>query len=311
MARTRNLKPSFFTNEALADLSPLARLLFQGLWTQADREGRLEDRPKKLKAQILPYDNCDGEELLAQLSTSGFVQRYEVNGQRYLSIPTFRKHQNPHPKEPASVIPPLQAPSKKTAPRTRTTAESRPDSDEPCTVSGEQVSSNAIPSHILTTNVLEAPNGALAGESEGGESRAARGRDVFAYWVQVMNHPGAIYGDKRKGAVEARLKQGYTVPQLKRAVDGCRASPRHQGKNERNEVYDDLELICRNETNVDRFIAMADSPPLPNGHETRSDRSVRDIRESLTALQELQNGDYRPDHPQVPARVLSSGTRPR
>ena len=27
-----------------------------GLWTQADREGRLEDRPMRLKASLFPYD---------------------------------------------------------------------------------------------------------------------------------------------------------------------------------------------------------------------------------------------------------------
>ena len=37
MARARNIKPGFFTNDVLADCDPLARLLFAGLWTVADR----------------------------------------------------------------------------------------------------------------------------------------------------------------------------------------------------------------------------------------------------------------------------------
>ena len=57
--RARNLKPGFFQNEYLADLPMAARLLFQGLWCSADRNGRLEYQPKKLKAEILPYDEVD------------------------------------------------------------------------------------------------------------------------------------------------------------------------------------------------------------------------------------------------------------
>ncbi len=105
MARSRNLKPSFFMNEVLADCSPLARILFAGLWTIADREGRLEDRPKKIKAALLPYDNCDAEELLCELDRSGFILRYEVEKSDYIQIVTFKIHQNPHQKEQPSLIP--------------------------------------------------------------------------------------------------------------------------------------------------------------------------------------------------------------
>lgn len=107
MARARNIKPSFFTNEYLSELQPLARLLFIGLWCYADREGRLEDRPKRLKVDILPYDNCEIDKLLNSLANSpdGFITRYEADGRRYIQITNFAKHQNPHVKEQASTIP--------------------------------------------------------------------------------------------------------------------------------------------------------------------------------------------------------------
>ncbi len=59
MARTRQISPKFFKHEDLCALSPLHRLLFEGMWCEADREGRLEDRPRRLKAEILPFDNCN------------------------------------------------------------------------------------------------------------------------------------------------------------------------------------------------------------------------------------------------------------
>lgn len=105
MPRARNLKPGFFTNDVLAEVQPLGRILFAGLWCLADREGRLEDRPKKIKAEILPYDNCNVDKLLEDLQGSSFILRYEVNGVRYIQILAFAKHQNPHVREPASIIP--------------------------------------------------------------------------------------------------------------------------------------------------------------------------------------------------------------
>ncbi len=103
--RSRNIKPGFFKNEQLADCEPLARLLFTGLWCMVDRKGRMEYRPRKMKIEILPCDDCDIESLLGQLQRHGFIYRYEVDGQHYLQVVNFDKHQRPHHKEQASTIP--------------------------------------------------------------------------------------------------------------------------------------------------------------------------------------------------------------
>ncbi|MGI1245183.1 hypothetical protein ACIAIL_04780 [Raoultella ornithinolytica] len=105
MARSRNIKPGFFTNDELAECHPLGRLLFAGLWTIADKEGRLDDRPKKIKAMLLPFDEADCDDLLQQLNDHKFIIRYRVNGECYIQISNWKKHQNPHCKEAASEIP--------------------------------------------------------------------------------------------------------------------------------------------------------------------------------------------------------------
>jgi hypothetical protein len=105
MARSRNIKPGFFTNDVLAQCSVSARLLFIGLWTVADREGRLEDRPVRIKAVLFPFEKCDVEKCLDQLSEHGFIIRYAANGGRFIQIVNFNKHQCPHMKEPESSIP--------------------------------------------------------------------------------------------------------------------------------------------------------------------------------------------------------------
>lgn len=105
MSRARNIKPGFFKNDQLAELPFEFRILFQGLWCEADRAGRLEDRAKRIKAEVFPYDDVDVESGLAALSSAGFIERYEVNGIKYIQVSEFAKHQNPHCKEAASTIP--------------------------------------------------------------------------------------------------------------------------------------------------------------------------------------------------------------
>ncbi|YAW68110.1 hypothetical protein ABM001_05705 [Morganella morganii] len=105
MARARNIKPGFFTNDDLAECDPYARILFVGLWTIADREGRMEDKPRKIKAMVLPYDDVDCDKLLAQLHGKNFITRYSVDGNDFIQVNNWKKHQNPHVKEAASEIP--------------------------------------------------------------------------------------------------------------------------------------------------------------------------------------------------------------
>jgi len=109
VARTRNLKPGFFKNNKLAKLGPLSQLIFAGLWTIADREGRLEDEPERIKVEVLPYDTGKVSSIdvcLSKLHESGFILRYEVDGNKYISIPKWHEHQKPHYMEPPSEIPP-------------------------------------------------------------------------------------------------------------------------------------------------------------------------------------------------------------
>ena len=101
------MKPGIFSNEELAELPIAARYLFIGLWAIADRAGRLEDRPRRIQAAIFPYDHdVNIEELLASLEAGGFIESYVVGEQKLIWLPTFRHHQNPHPHEPESVLPP-------------------------------------------------------------------------------------------------------------------------------------------------------------------------------------------------------------
>lgn len=105
MARARNIKFGFFTNDELAEISFSGRLLFIGLWCLADRDGRMIDKPRKIKGLVFPFDKVNVDKLLRQLADKKFIVRYEIRGEKYIQIVNFDKHQNPHIKEPASIIP--------------------------------------------------------------------------------------------------------------------------------------------------------------------------------------------------------------
>lgn len=81
---------------------------------------------------------------------------------------------------------------------------------------------------------------------------------VFNHWRSVTGHNKAILDPKRTKLINAALKLGYTVEQLKQAIDGNKASPFHQGNNDRKMVYDGLDLILRDAAQIDKFIALAD-----------------------------------------------------
>lgn len=99
MARSRNIKPGFFQHEDLGELTPLERLAFIGMWTICDFKGCFELKLKRLKVQLLPYDDCDMGEIVINLEQAGFIRSYAVLGRSYIKILNFQKHQNPHKNE--------------------------------------------------------------------------------------------------------------------------------------------------------------------------------------------------------------------
>jgi hypothetical protein len=104
--RVRLLHPTFFTNEELVRLPPLYRLLFAGLWTLADRQGRLEDRPARIKLQLFPLDDMDVDAGLTALEAAKLISRYGKNGHKCIHVINFTAHQRPHPREAESTLPP-------------------------------------------------------------------------------------------------------------------------------------------------------------------------------------------------------------
>lgn len=120
MPRARKIKPEFFQDVKLArELSIDQRYFYVGLWVFADDEGRLRPNPRRLLADIFPYDSDIDEswvrEALDRLEETGRLLRYEVDGLEYGYLTKFLKHQSINRPRP-SRFPPPPAPAEPIVP---------------------------------------------------------------------------------------------------------------------------------------------------------------------------------------------------
>lgn len=110
MARIRTVKPEFWTDEKVVSLSPLARLLFIGLWNFVDDEGRAAYSPARLKMQILPSDSADIAELLGEIRREKLIVVYTVDDKDYFQVCGFSKHQKVDRRVSSKLPPPPISP---------------------------------------------------------------------------------------------------------------------------------------------------------------------------------------------------------
>lgn len=98
MARMRTIKPEFWTDDKVVELSLLGRLLFIGLWNFADDDGFIEYSPKRIKRLIFPDQDIDVNQGLDELIAAGFLCVCESDQGELLKICQFGVHQRPqHP----------------------------------------------------------------------------------------------------------------------------------------------------------------------------------------------------------------------
>ena len=96
MARTRTIKPEFWSDEKLSKISLQARLLYIGMWTSCDDAGRTKGHPLWLKSQIFPYDEISPHQFtkwINELIGIDCIRGFKAKGENYYWIRTFSNHQ--------------------------------------------------------------------------------------------------------------------------------------------------------------------------------------------------------------------------
>lgn len=89
MARIRTIKPEFWTSEQIVECSPIARLLFIGMWNFCDDGGNHPASTKTLKMEVFPGDDISVSKLdgfVAELKSHGLLVEYAVESKRFWHV---------------------------------------------------------------------------------------------------------------------------------------------------------------------------------------------------------------------------------
>jgi hypothetical protein len=241
LGRARNIKPGFFKNEDLADLDCHTRLLFIGLWTIADREGRFENRPRKIKAELFPYESVDVESCMARLCSKQFLTMYEVDGEGYVEVANWSRHQTPHHRETASEIPPPSREKRKQKQRdAHAPAVHEPSISE---ASAKQVAScptdSLIPDSLIPDSSARSVHGGLDIQSWNRflDYRKQIRKPIKPVSIPAAQQKLAGYGADQAAVVEQTIANGWTgLFDVRELRDG-----KTQRRNAAEQAWDDYE----------------------------------------------------------------------
>ena len=123
---------------------------------------------------------------------------------------------------------------------------------------------------------------------------------IFEYWKCVFKHPRAKFDEKRKKSILKAFKLGYCEDDILNAISGAAKTPWNVDNN-----YDDLSLILRDSSHIERFMSNDINPPQrKNKHgndETHYERAQRETREYIrNAKRNGEIAEYIPGELQIP-----------
>ena len=261
MARIRTIKPDFWTDEKIVDLSAFARLLFIGTWNFADEHGRGEFSEKRMKMQILPGDPVDIHELLGEIREAGLIEVYDVEGKQYFQIKGFCKHQKTDRREVSKFPPPQNSPEIPLDPPTSASGKERKGKERK---GKEEV----------------APKGACRPAEP---SDAQRVFEIYNETAKELGWPVAQAIKPRLSKINARLRECGGVDGWQAAMAKARASPFLSGSDGRSDGHEnwrpDLDFFLQAKSFTKLMEGSYDGTSTPNKRESGHDRILRALAE--------------------------------
>lgn len=268
--RIRTLKPEVHQHERIGRLSDKARLLFFGLVTLADDEGRFRALPSVVLGHVFPYDAAVTParlaKLLAEVEASGTLLLYAVDGVPYGAFRNWRDHQRIDKPTPSELPPP---PDAAVAARNRADGERGDFLRErsasapgalPLPRAGAR--SGPDPDPVPDPAPVAAPSPARDGAAE---------ERLWAHYVATFGAEGRRFDETRRAIVRAALAV-RPLDTCVAAVTGLSRSPFHAGANREGRRWEDLRHALRgnrargetDEERIDRMAALA-AGPAPGG----------------------------------------------
>lgn len=115
MARKRMIDPSIWQDEGMAELTPRQQLLYVGMFSNADDDGRLKGSESALRLTLptlyagMSLDTIAGD-VNAVLTAFSQIVRYECNGRVYLAFRNYRVWQKIDKPSPSNLPAPPDGP---------------------------------------------------------------------------------------------------------------------------------------------------------------------------------------------------------
>ncbi len=265
MARNRMVKADFWVSEQIVSCSSDARLLFIGLWCFCDDAGIHPASYKRLKMEVFPGDNCNEDVIkhwVNELMQCGLIREYAVEDNLYWIVTGWKNHQKI---------------DKPTYRYPRPQSELMAISND----SSQLIADNSTRTRRIVADCSDNASLIIATKEKKGKEKekkkdiceiktspvdvsitnySASTNGIFNYWQEAMNHPRAKLDKKRERIIQNALQLGYSIVDLKLAIDGCAKTPFNMGENDRRQVFDDISLIFRDAEHIERFINNATNP---------------------------------------------------
>jgi len=103
------IDPGFWESVTVASWPYFDRLLFIGLFSHADDQGRLMGHPVLVRSKVFPFDDVPMDDIttaLAKFETSESIIRYTVDGKDYIQLVNWWKWQHAQWAWPSKMPPP-------------------------------------------------------------------------------------------------------------------------------------------------------------------------------------------------------------
>ena len=109
MPTKRMIDPAFWQSETMAELTRDQRLLFIGLFSNADDQGRMRAHGALIRSMVFPYDDIELDEIendLQAIAAKECIHLFDVEGKRCLQIINWWKYQSPQWAYSSKIPPP-------------------------------------------------------------------------------------------------------------------------------------------------------------------------------------------------------------
>jgi len=300
MARGRFLNKKISRDKRVAELIEMAGieagLLFTWLVAHLDREGRHDGDPAVVLGYVAPRVKsitvADVERALSAMNELGLIDWYEVDGDMYLSCPGFEKNQIGMRKnrEAESEVPPppdkLRTNSGVAPDKLRSSSGQTPST---AGLSPREVEVEVEDQVEVQLTITDQPVGCQSSlpvetKPDKKSELSVKIQTVWGAFRQYHPHCAGTLKSSRKEykLLAARLKDGFTVPQLIQAVKGYHVNPYHCGENDTGTKYQSFELIMRNSVQVENGIRYA------NGSARTKPKTESNYLKSIEILNEYR-----------------------